>query len=453
MNLKLRYNKDAHIGAVGPSVWAKLGPEDWFSNYVVACANARNYDEPFVIDLRIGSEQADKLTTQNIVNTKEFQDYANTKLGEYRFIVYKPIHTPPQMTDDRFIANPVSFSIFEDKHEFRRLFADKIPIPDYVVVSFDNFFGEQPGQLFAQYTKQFGSKFVVQDNLWGGGQGTFIVESAEDLRRAYTILQAEKKGQYAIISKYIQGIERSVQVFVSASHTIPGPLQQQLVRNSELLNPEGRGGMYFCGGRFIQGTSPAIKTHIEKITAIIAESMKQAGYKGIFGVDFLVDRAENVYVLEVNARTTGLLPLLNEQQSELPLYLLHILELANEPYELETTSAETPVTTGPQSFVVLFNMAEDNVILDESITTGNYQLTGNSLVKLDSKARWNADADVMLQLFCAPDFPSKPNLKVCNIFMQDEGFDDTGQLTQKSQNIIKIIKEHIIPVPAIEKVA
>ena len=68
-DIAIRYDKSARIGAVGPSVWAKLGPEDWFTDYKIVVANAREYDRQFVVDLGLGVDDFERATTEEIVAT------------------------------------------------------------------------------------------------------------------------------------------------------------------------------------------------------------------------------------------------------------------------------------------------------------------------------------------------------------------------------------------------
>ncbi len=443
MNIKITYNADAKIGAIGPSVWAKLGPEEWFKAYKLVCANSRHYDEDFIVDLGIQNDDLESFTTQNIIETPQFKVVATETLPDYRFIAYKSVVVPAGMREDLLIINPIELSRFENKRVFRELFTGKVPIPEYVMMPFQDWTDSEKRKMYQDFTAKLGDIFVVQSEASGGGRGTFIVTSLEDFMRALGILHEEKFAGQCIVSKFVHGIERSIQVFVSADRLLLGPLQQQLVRNPELLDPEGRGGMFFCGGRFIENESEKITSQIQAITQTIGDILRTSGFRGIFGIDFLVDESETVYVLEINARTTGLLPLLNEQDSEVPLYLLHILELAHEPYEIPKEDIRQPIN-GPRSFVVLFNQTGKPAYLDETITTGNYKFEGGELKKIDDKARWHPEADIMLQLFCAEDFPAKPNLKLCNIFLKDAGFDDKSNLRETTHNVVELIKRHII---------
>lgn len=448
MNLDVTYRKDALIGAVGPSVWAKLGPEKWFDAYRLVAANARGYTPPFVVDLGIHAGDLERFTTTAITLSPEFLSVANNELQDYKFIIYRPVEPIEGFPMDRFIANDISYRRYEDKKIFRDVFHDILPIPEYETVDLDAFLALPASEIFATYGEKLGYPFVLQDSSGGGGRSTFIISTVADVERAVSILKLERQGTHAVISSFKKGIERSMQVFVSDERVVRGPLQQQLVRNAELLDPLGRGGMFFCGGRLVTDWSDTLERQLDEIITKAATVLRASGYKGMFGIDFIVTEDETIYAIEINARTTGLLPLLNEQNVSVPPYLLHVLELANEHYTIpsDTTVNWRAKTDGPGSFVVLFNTTGKKAYLKPEITTGNYTFKEGVLTKLDDQARWNPEADVMLQLFAAEDFPSKPNLKLTNIFLKDEGFDDNGTLSPAAHEIVQYLKNHVVTV-------
>jgi hypothetical protein len=444
MPLRIKYDHSLRIAAVGPSVWAKLGPEKWFENYKIAVADSREYDKDFVIDLGVTKSEIGELSTQKIIDTKQFIDVAEGELADYRFIVYKPVHPPGPLAEDRFLANDISYAKYEDKKYFREVFASQIPIPHHEIRDINEFLETSAEALYETYSRTFGGRFVIQDNIASGGRGTFVVNTPEDVSRATNILKEERIGTHVVISEFIQGTELSTQTFVSDNYIVRGPLQQQLVRNPELLNPDGRGGVYFCGGRFIYDATPKVIEQAEGIVAKVANELRGVGYQGIFGIDFLVAEDETVVAIEINARTTGLLPLLNEQTVDIPMYLLHILELTKEPYEVigESGSVITPYETpsGPRSFVTVFNKGGQAAYLSDEIKTGNYSFEDGNLVLIDSEARWNPEADCMIQLFCTDSFLAQPNQKLCQVFLKDDAFDADGTLTEVARGMVQHIR-------------
>lgn len=442
----ISYDKELKIAAVGPSAWAKLGPERWFKNYTIVCANSRGYKAPFVIDLGHHRGEKADFTTESTIETPAFQALMQEELRDYKFLVYKPMANQYGPEQSRLIANPSTFSRFENKRIFRELFADKLPIIAHEFVSFSELSASTAGENYARFSKKLGPNLVLQDELGSGGRGTYFVHSADDMRNASQAFAAHRKGSICVISRLVDGIERSIQVCLTPDGLLPGPLQQQLARNTELVSVESRGGMFFCGGRLVHDDPEEVKQQVAEVIHIVAEKLRGAGYRGIFGVDFLVDSSNKLHVLEINARTTGLLPLLNEQESEVPLYLVHILECMGEKYQLELRNSSSPSSAvdGPASFIVLFNTSDGPAYFDSEIVTGNYRVTKNGLVRLNGQPRWHADADIMLQPFCTPDLPARPDLKLCNIFLRDVAFSDGGVLTPAARKLVTLLKMHIL---------
>lgn len=443
------YNKDAYIAAIGPSVWAKLGPEKWFDNYVIAVDNSRGYNADYVIDLDIRTSNGRALTTQKIIDTQIFADIAQSDLEGYKFLVYKPVTKPTSLNEDRFISNNERLGKYEDKKVFRDIFNGHIQIPRHTIMSLTDFVAIDTDTWYDSTTAQLGTPLVIQDNLNSGGRGTFIVSSKQGLQDAIKVLSHEKVGTHVIVSEFIQAMERSIQICIGRESITVGPLQQQLVRNPELLNPESRGGVFFCGGKLLFNIDTALQAQIDSIVQSVSDVLRADGYKGIFGLDLLVDASGTVNVIEINARTTGILPLLNEQATSLPLYLVHILELLGESYELPQHDAAAIMKpyeelSGPQSFVILFNTTHGPAYLDNSIQTGNYTFQAGALQRIDTQPRWNPQADVMVQCIATKEYPSRPNLKLCNIFLKHTGFDDNGALTDEARTIIDTFKKHVV---------
>jgi hypothetical protein len=64
------------------------------------------------------------------------------------------------------------------------------------------------------------------------------------------------------------------------------------------------------GNRFTGSTFPSVLSHstcekLKEYTSITGKWLAGEGYRGIFGCDYLVDKDENIYFLEINARKQG----------------------------------------------------------------------------------------------------------------------------------------------------
>jgi biotin carboxylase len=118
---------------------------------------------------------------------------------------------------------------------------------------------------------------------------------------------------------------------VTRHGTLVGPLMTEMIGLGDLT--PYRGG--WCGNEvFGEGASAALSSDIrqqaQRATVAIGEHLRQAGYWGYFGLDFLLDQDTGaLYLGELNPRITGVTPLTSQaalEQDEVPLLLFHLLE-------------------------------------------------------------------------------------------------------------------------------
>jgi len=74
----------------------------------------------------------------------------------------------------------------------------------------------------------------------------------------------------------------------------------------------------------------------------VGEYLAGLGYKGIFGMDFVIDsNGHTVCPLEINPRLTGVFPVLSQihmKQRLIPMEALHLLEFLDIPYKIDVSS-------------------------------------------------------------------------------------------------------------------
>jgi hypothetical protein len=123
---------------------------------------------------------------------------------------------------------------------------------------------------------------------------------------------------------------------VTRHGTLVSALQRQLLDLPYCRNFAENG--VFCGHAW--GVSPwsevAQKSAFEQASKI-GDFLGNLGYKGILGIDFIVQE-EKVYPIEINPRLTGALPmlsLLHLQSGTIPLEAFHMLEFLDIPYRID----------------------------------------------------------------------------------------------------------------------
>lgn len=247
------------------------------------------------------------------------------------------------------VGTPLMFGkkLLEDKVKFRRLLKEiGVPLPPGEIVWAENLAFRRD---FLAFKDTYGLPFVLQHPRRGGGKGTFFIHSEEEWQKALRKLRIyEREGQEVrekleglevIIAKYIKGPSPSITGCVTRHGTLSTSPQYQIIDAPELYNPKKGSGL-FCGhdwtsSRFSADITQQAYGIVEKIGAYF----KRIGYKGIFGIDFVLDEQEQrLYVTECNPRLLGSFPTLTMAQiknNEPPIIAFHLLEYLNADYEID----------------------------------------------------------------------------------------------------------------------
>ncbi|MEX1112334.1 MAG: ATP-grasp domain-containing protein [Candidatus Andersenbacteria bacterium] len=276
------------------------------------------------------------------------------------------------------LANPVSFRrLFENKAGVREI--------DSLQALFPRFDIQHRSQLleperFEQLASKFSLPFVVQNESeqLSGSRGTAIIRSHQDYETFFKHMHG-RGGDRFVVSEYIAGQPYSVQGCITASGIYWGPIQRQIVSDLWLSLP---GFSQFCGG--VWGEAGLDEAAFYAIANQIGAAMKQQGYKGIFGIDFLLSEDGKPYAIEVNARLTSMTPVLSMMQNKQgipPLLLLHVLEHARVPYALHNQEEyrQKVQQSLPLSYVVLHNRRPYSVRNAGSFRSGIYTFEDGSL--------------------------------------------------------------------------
>jgi len=161
------------------------------------------------------------------------------------------------------------------------------------IIPYETFLGKDI--LLSKLSDSFSKaeEFVVQSYHGGGGIGTFLFNhsTSYNVRRQINMLQ-----QY-IVSPYIPSISANTHIFISDKQIILSPASIQII---ELHNNQ----LCYRGCDYIAfRTLPnSIKEKIKDESLSVAQLLLEKGYRGIAGIDFIIDKEDNVYVSEINPR-------------------------------------------------------------------------------------------------------------------------------------------------------
>jgi len=128
----------------------------------------------------------------------------------------------------------------------------------------------------------------------------------------------------------------ALEACVTRHGTIVGPLMTELVGFKELTPYKGG----WCGNEVFADAFPQkVRDYARRSAFKIGEALRKRKYRGYFEIDFLTDLdSGDVYLGEINPRITGASSMTNLAafaHADAPLFLFHLLEYMNVPYELD----------------------------------------------------------------------------------------------------------------------
>lgn len=450
--MKITFDATRKLAGIGLSPWSRLGPERWFEHYAIASwygwDMAGSPDVPAVY--AVTDEQptlllSTGLDTATLLASPFFQQLIVHKLPQYDLFTYKPVEAPVAFRKAglRYVSGDAALAArLENKARFRRDFQDmRLPFPSYTIVERSSL---QANTETLQRILGNAESVIVQDVSLSGGRGTFVVHDQETLAQALMAIERLGGGRYVVISRHITtGHERSVQAVVTRYGTFVGPLQKQLIDHPLLVHPNNS---RFCGGEVgADDLCEAAYPEIRRYALAIGERLHSLGYKGIFGVDYLVDDMGRVYVLEINPRITGMTPLvtmLYREGHDIPFYLLHILELSDLEYQISDMSLDpTPPTGG-----LLVMHAQENELkqLRSSITSGLYSLDDVSFIRQQAYFPVKSTGSHLLaQQYTPPGALVKPGGQLSTLFIDGPIMGHQDGLLPIAEKAIKRLSKQI----------
>lgn len=136
------------------------------------------------------------------------------------------------------------------------------------------------------------SKFVIQGKIGAGGNNTYLIDTKEKFDRYSTLCS----NNY-FISKYINHLPINTTVIIGKYNDIYLPSSIQLIKlENDCFKYVGADFIYY------QNLNAKIKKQINDYTTNIVKELKKLNYKGIVGIDYILDENDNLYFMEINPR-------------------------------------------------------------------------------------------------------------------------------------------------------
>jgi len=270
----------------------------------------------------------------------------------------------------------------EDKFNF--IFIGKslhIRIPDAETIDF--------GRLSYWELKKYYDYFVVQLKSGYAGSSTFFIRSNDDYVKLMNTFFHDSSGKKTItvkVSKYIHGIPATVDACVAADEIYVGKPCLQITGEELCTNNLGT----TCGNDWgVLPASAKVSGEINDIGKKVGQYLSRKGYKGIFGLDFIIsEKNSDVYLIEINPRFVASIPFYTKMEiknSVLPMMALHFLEFLGVKYSIDFLAKELfdqniPVISGSQ--LVLRNKEGKICTPTGEIKSGVYRFDRGKLIFL-----------------------------------------------------------------------
>ena len=420
--MKVVFDNSLKIAGLALVPWNRLGPENWLPNYKIASlydwdsADSQGLPGLFNVDSGKVTSKLDKFNTTSLLKTKEFEDLLKTKLTGYDLLTYKPVHVPDSLSSFRFLMSSSHIAkAYENKVQFRDKLKSELSFPEFEISNISDL---KLVKASYSYFKDKWGKFILQDEKMSGSKGSFVIVSSSDYNKAITALAQQETDRQVVISEFIEdAVEFSVQGCVTNNKVFLGPLQRQIIKHDVLCNPSLSGDK-FCGATILKSDQNTnLHKETQKSAEIIGQHLQNDGYKGVFGVDFLLSQSGNLYTLEVNPRLTGLTPLLSAlyREGHVPFYLLHILELGGYNYQI---TDETVNFESEGGILVLHSIKPGATKVENSLKSGTYSLVDKQLKWLNGQVKLKnlSNNEFIVQNFVTKGLTIKPGGRLTVIY-------------------------------------
>lgn len=327
-----KYLENEDIFFVTPDVKKGVGFAGILPRYHIICSHF----DPLIPILREQganiyclSEAGNKSLINNsakLLETKEVKDYiiASAKT------IPKILFFKPSLKLELLISE-LGFVQLGNTAQLNESFENKLNLPDLL---FDkNSSDLLPSRIdilnkltFKNLVNEYNLPFIVQFGHGWAGKTTFFISNEKD----FTGLSVEYPFTRVKVTKYTEGFTVLNNCCIIQDKILVSPPAVQIDGIEKLCTKK----QITCGRQWPAAFLDRQQIeNVNRLSQIIGQTIKQKGYKGYFGLDFLIEnKSGKVYVSEINARLTASsafytrLELGNDQ---IPLMAYHIGSFLN----------------------------------------------------------------------------------------------------------------------------
>ena len=307
-------------------------------------------------------------------------------------------------------------------------------------------------EKFESISSSLSVPFVIQFPYGSSGNSTFFIKNKNE----YIALQKKHPSSIVAVKKYIDGYSLNVNGIIVSGEK--GPFVRSSIPSGQLVGiPECSSFLSsFCGNDYsmTKNINKKILKEVDLQTKKTGIWMAEKGFRGIFGMDFVIDHDQTVYPVEINPRfqnSTGLYTTIFDinRDDNYALFLLHIAEFLQQ----EDTQAREYIKNFPyEELLMPVNGAQ--VILHNRrkrkntsgvLTPGIYNFIDNDL-KFISRSASLRDCKKEEDILITCGLPEKdmviePDAPICKVQRHKSMLDNENKryLTEEMKLIVSSV--------------
>jgi hypothetical protein len=357
---------------VTPTLTRAIGLEDVLPNYHIVCID----DSPlielllkrgvkvFSLERKIGYRNPIFRSTSQLLRHPQVSSYIKNQSDDSvpNILFFKPSVAIDKICKEqgyRKLGNSAFLNeLFENKILFTQFLTKAgLPQPKGEIGDLSEF-------EFDRLALKYGSKLVVQFGRGWAGSTTFVIEEKDDFLK----IQHQYPGRKVKVTQFINGPTVLNNACISGQKVLISPPAVQITAPAGFTSrPLGS-----CGRAWPAVLASKQKKKIYELTQAVGSHMRKLGYRGFFGLDFLIKEATGqVFISENNARLTASAPFytkLELMMGVVPLIAFHLLEFLKISYSPEKTGKMIKAGTE----IVLRNTHQAPIEIRGEFTPGVY---------------------------------------------------------------------------------
>ena len=197
-------------------------------------------------------------------------------------------------------------SLLDNKINTRLWFSNICDTPPFKIAAPNECSYELLKNSFPKY-----EKFIIQEHISSGGKGTYVLTKKNN---AQIVAQLNPSSIYIVSPYIVNSYPVNIHLCISSNDVIVFSPSIQIMHNN-------KNNLLYCGADYISAKRipNKILLEIKQVSQKIGFLIKDMGYRGVLGIDFIVEK-DHVYFVEINPRFQGSSFLLNKALQNRDVY-------------------------------------------------------------------------------------------------------------------------------------